>query len=56
MVTHDMVSARMVADRIIMLAPLAKLEGEEPQMLFDGTPKELYSSPDRRIRRFVKSG
>jgi phospholipid/cholesterol/gamma-HCH transport system ATP-binding protein len=55
MVTHDMISARMVADRIIMIAPLAKLESNEPQILFDGTPRELYSSQDRRIRRFVKS-
>jgi len=60
MVTHDMVSARMIADRIIMLAPLAKLtthsgQDNEPQILFDGTPRELYSSPDRRIRRFIKT-
>jgi len=55
MVTHDMISARTVADRIIMLAPLAKLEVSESQILFDGTPRELYSSPDRRIRRFIKS-
>ena len=55
MVTHDMISARTVADRIIMLAPLAKLDADEPQILFDGTPRELYASPDRRVRRFIKS-
>jgi phospholipid/cholesterol/gamma-HCH transport system ATP-binding protein len=55
MVTHDMTSARTVADRIIMLAPLAKLEADEPQVLFDGTPRELYTSPDRRIRRFIRA-
>jgi len=55
MVTHDLVSARMVADRIIMLAPLAKLEADESQILFDGTPKELYASPDKRVRRFVRA-
>lgn len=60
MVTHDMTSARMVADRIIMLTPLAKIavhagQPEESQILFDGTPRELYSSPDHRIRHFVKS-
>ena len=54
-VTHDLLSARTVADRIIMLAPLAKLEEDEPQILFDGTPRELYSSPDKRVRRFVKA-
>jgi phospholipid/cholesterol/gamma-HCH transport system ATP-binding protein len=55
MVTHDLLSARMVADRMIMLAPLAKLETDEPQILFDGTPREFYTSSDRRVRRFIKS-
>lgn len=55
MVTHDLHSARTVADRIIMLAPLAKLESAEPQIVFDGTPRELYISPDQRVRRFIKS-
>lgn len=55
MVTHDLRSARMVADRVIMLVPLAKLEGDEPQVVFDGTPRELYLSPDHRVRRFVRS-
>jgi len=54
MVTHDMVSARTVTDRIIMLAPLAKLDATEPQIVFDGTPGELYSSQDRRIRQFIR--
>jgi phospholipid/cholesterol/gamma-HCH transport system ATP-binding protein len=54
LVTHDMVSARTVADRIIMLAPLAKLEDTEPQIVFDGTPGELYSSQNRRIRQFIR--
>jgi phospholipid/cholesterol/gamma-HCH transport system ATP-binding protein len=55
MVTHDLHSVRTVADRIIMLAPLAKLEANEPQIVFDGTPREFYSSPDHRVRRFIKS-
>ena len=54
MVTHDMVSARTVADRIMMLAPLDKLDPEEPQMVFDGTPAELYASQNRRIRQFIR--
>jgi phospholipid/cholesterol/gamma-HCH transport system ATP-binding protein len=54
MVTHDMVSARTVADRIIMLAPLAKLEETESQIVFDGIPGELYSSQNRRIRQFIR--
>jgi phospholipid/cholesterol/gamma-HCH transport system ATP-binding protein len=55
MVTHDLLSARTVADRIIMLAPLAKLDAEGPQIVFDGTPREFYSSSDRRVRQFIKS-
>ena len=55
MVTHDLLSARTVADRIIMLTPLAKLKEGEPQILFDGTPRELYSSPEHRVRRFVRA-
>ena len=55
MVTHDLHSARTVADRIIMLAPLAKLETDEPQIVFDGTPRELYSSSNQRVRRFIKA-
>jgi len=55
MVTHDLLSARTVADRIIMLAPLAKLEAHEPHIVFDGTPREFYSSSDHRVRRFIKS-
>ena len=55
MVTHDLRSARTVADRIIMLAPLAKLESDEPQIVFDGSPRELYASPNQRVRRFIKA-
>ena len=55
MVTHDLVSARTVADRIIMLAPLAKLEADESQIVFDGTPRELYASSNQRVRRFVRA-
>jgi phospholipid/cholesterol/gamma-HCH transport system ATP-binding protein len=55
MVTHDLRSARMVADRMIMLAPLSKLADDESQMIFDGTPREFYTSPDHRVRRFIKS-
>jgi len=55
MVTHDLRSARTVADRIMMLAPLSKLEADEWQIVFDGTPRELYSSPNLRVRRFIKA-
>jgi phospholipid/cholesterol/gamma-HCH transport system ATP-binding protein len=53
-VTHDMHTARKVADRIVMIYPLARLEPGEPQIIFDGTPDELESVRDRRVRQFVK--
>jgi phospholipid/cholesterol/gamma-HCH transport system ATP-binding protein len=53
-VTHDMQTARKVADRIIMLYPLPRLEAGEPQIVFEGTPEELDSTRDPRIRQFVE--
>jgi len=44
-VTHDLVSARKVADRVVML-----LGGK---VAADGTYADLESSPDPRIRHFV---
>jgi phospholipid/cholesterol/gamma-HCH transport system ATP-binding protein len=52
-VTHDMNSARKVADRIVMLYPLPRLAPEEPQIIFDGAPEELDASDDRRVVQFV---
>ena len=52
-VTHDMNTARKVADRIIMLYPLSRLEPDEPQIIFDGTPAQLEEVRDRRVRQFV---
>jgi phospholipid/cholesterol/gamma-HCH transport system ATP-binding protein len=53
-VTHDMHTARKVADRVIMLYPLFRLRPDEPQIVFDGTPAELDRSTDPRIRQFVE--
>jgi len=53
-VTHDMKSARKVADRIVMLYPLSRLEPDEPQMIFDGSPAEIDASSDRRVTQFVR--
>lgn len=53
MVTHDMHSARKVADRIILLYPYTRLAKGESQILFDGTPAEIDRSQDRRVRQFV---
>ncbi len=53
-VTHDMHTARKVADRVIMLYPLFRLRPGDPQVVFDGTPAELDRSTDPRIRQFVE--
>jgi len=53
-VTHDMNAARKVADRVIMLYPLSRLEADESQILFDGPPKQLDSAADRRVRQFIR--
>jgi phospholipid/cholesterol/gamma-HCH transport system ATP-binding protein len=53
-VTHDLHTARKVADRVIMLYPLFRLRPGEPQIVFDGTPAELDRSTDPRIRQFVE--
>jgi len=53
-VTHDMRTARKVADRLVMLFPLARLRADEPQILFDGTPEDIDVAPDRRVSQFVR--
>lgn len=52
-VTHDMHTARKVADRVVMVYPLSRLDEDEPQILFDGPPEELDHCRDRRVRQFV---
>lgn len=52
-VTHDMKSAKKVADRIVMLYPNSRLKPGEPQMVYDGRPEDMDISPDRRVRQFV---
>ena len=52
-VTHDMRTVERVADRVIMLAPHARLEDDESQILFEGTAAELMASPDPRVDQFV---
>ena len=44
-VTHDMASARKVADRIIML--------HDGKFIFDGTPESVQVTDDPRVRCFV---
>jgi phospholipid/cholesterol/gamma-HCH transport system ATP-binding protein len=53
-VTHDMNTAQKVADRVVMLYPLSRLDARESQIIFDGTPKEIMNSKDRRVSQFVR--
>jgi len=52
-VTHDMRTARKVADRVLMFYPRSRLSGDESQILFDGIPSDLDSAGDQRVRQFV---
>jgi phospholipid/cholesterol/gamma-HCH transport system ATP-binding protein len=53
-VTHDMKTVFKVADRVVMLCPVGRLEPGEPQILFDGTAEELRASREPRVRQFVE--
>ena len=54
LVTHDMRTARKVADRVMMLYPLARRGRDESQVLFDGPPSQLERSEDRLVTQFVR--
>ncbi|MBC8116870.1 MAG: ATP-binding cassette domain-containing protein [Candidatus Saccharimonas sp.] len=53
-VTHDMQTVRRVADRVVMLYPLARVAPEQPQVIFEGTPDEAFASADPRVGCFVR--
>ena len=53
-VTHDMRTARKVADRVVMVYPLSRLKPDEPQIIFDGPPSQLDKSRDRRVTQFIQ--
>jgi phospholipid/cholesterol/gamma-HCH transport system ATP-binding protein len=53
-VTHDMKTAQKVADRVVMLYPLSRLRPGEGQVLFDGTPEELWQTEEPRVRQFIE--
>jgi len=53
-VTHDMHTARKVADRVLMFYPRRRLAEGESQVLFDGSPSDLEHADDRRVRQFVR--
>jgi phospholipid/cholesterol/gamma-HCH transport system ATP-binding protein len=53
-VTHDMKTAQKVADRVVMLYPLSRLKPDESQIIFDGTPRQIMESKDKRVAQFVR--
>ena len=52
-VTHDMKTARKVADRVIMVHPVDRLTGDDAQIIFDGPPSVLDRHADQRITQFI---
>ncbi len=53
-VTHDMKTVTKVADRVVMLYPLARLAPGESQIIYDGTPEHIEENADPRVRQFVR--
>jgi phospholipid/cholesterol/gamma-HCH transport system ATP-binding protein len=53
-VTHDMRTARKVADRVVMLYPYSRLARGEDQVIYDGPPEGLDTTKDKRVRQFVE--
>ena len=53
-VTHELVTVRKVADRVVMLYPLSRLRPGESQVLYDGPPDGLAACPDPRVRQFIE--
>jgi phospholipid/cholesterol/gamma-HCH transport system ATP-binding protein len=52
-VTHEMKTVRRVADRVVMLYPLARLGPGDPQVIYDGPAAGLTDAPDQRVGNFV---
>ena len=52
-VTHDMRTVQKVADRVVMLTPLSRLEPGQSQIAFDGTTDEAFSSDEPHIAQFI---
>jgi phospholipid/cholesterol/gamma-HCH transport system ATP-binding protein len=53
-VTHEMKTVYKVADRVVMLYPLARLMPGENQILYDGSPSGLKQSSDPRVHQFIE--
>jgi phospholipid/cholesterol/gamma-HCH transport system ATP-binding protein len=52
-VTHDMRTAKKVANRVVMLYPLTRLGKEELQIIYDGPPDLIEKADDDRVTQFV---
>lgn len=52
-VTHDMNTAKKVANRVVMLYPLSRLRRDEPQVIFDGSVDQLEHARDPRVSQFI---
>lgn len=52
-VTHELRTLATVADRVLMLRPLSRLEPWESQVAFEGTPEELRRCPLPVVRSFL---
>lgn len=53
-VTHDMKTARKVADRVVMFYPVPRLKSKEPQIIFDDVPAAIETASDSRVTQFVE--
>ncbi|MCO8125436.1 ATP-binding cassette domain-containing protein [Stieleria sp. TO1_6] len=53
-VTHDMRTAKKVADRVLMFYPFSRRKDGESQILYDGSPAGLDDADDKRVQQFVR--
>jgi phospholipid/cholesterol/gamma-HCH transport system ATP-binding protein len=53
-VTHEMKTVYKVADRVVMLHPLSRLNPGESQVLYDGPPAGLKQAGDPRVHQFIE--
>jgi phospholipid/cholesterol/gamma-HCH transport system ATP-binding protein len=53
-VTHDMKTVSKVADRVVMLYPLPRLEPGQSQILYDGPAADLEHCADPRVGQFIR--
>ncbi len=53
-VTHDMRTAQKVADRVVMLYPIARLKTGESQIIYDGPAEKIEKAADSRVSQFVR--